>query len=108
LQDQLKLVPLSAYGKDYTPPPGKVDASIDMKTAVRDQVNAMDAVAYFTLLCELMKTNPPYKADAPMVAKMATIGIVPGQSFDKTKFNPDFAKRVPAGRVRSHHAALQI
>jgi hypothetical protein len=33
----------------YTPPPGKVDPSIDMKTAVREQVNRMDAVAYFTL-----------------------------------------------------------
>jgi hypothetical protein len=42
-----------------------------------------------------MKTNPPYKADATIVAKMAGIGIVPGQSFDKSKFNPDFAKRVP-------------
>ena len=95
LQDQVKLVPLRAYGKDYTPPAGTVDPAIDMKTAVRDQVNALDAVAYFTLLCELMKTNPPYKADAPMLAKMAAIGIVPGQSFDKSKFNPDFAKRVP-------------
>ena len=95
LQDQLKLVPLSAYGKDYTPPAGVVDPSIDMKTPVRDQVNRMDAVEYFTLLCELMKTNPPAKTDAPMVEKMATIGIVPGQSFDKSKFNPDFAKRVP-------------
>jgi hypothetical protein len=95
LQDQVKLVPLSAYGKDYRPPAGKVDPSIDMKTAVRDQVNRMDAVEYFTLLCELMKTNPPYKADAPTVEKMAAIGIVPGESFDKSKFNPDFAKRVP-------------
>lgn len=95
LQDQVKLVPLSAYGKQYTPPAGTVDPSIDMKTAVRDQVNRMDAVDYFTLLCELMKTNPPYAADAPMLAKMAGIGIVPGQSFDKSKFNPDFAKRVP-------------
>jgi hypothetical protein len=32
LQDQMKLVPLSAYGKPYEPPPGKVDPSIDMKT----------------------------------------------------------------------------
>jgi hypothetical protein len=95
LQDQAKLVPLSAYGKDYTPPPGKVDPSIDMKTAVRDQVNAMDTVQYFTLLCDLMMTNPPYKEDAPLLARMATIGIVPGQPFDKSKFNPDFAKRVP-------------
>ena len=96
LQDQVvKLVPLSGYGKDYTPPPGTVDPAIDTKTAVRDQVNRMDAVAYFTLLCELMKTNPPYKADAQLLARLATIGIVPGQSFDASKFNPDFAKRVP-------------
>src|SRR6478752_1645211 len=39
LQDQCKLVPLSSYGKPYTPPEGKVDPSIDMKTAVREQVN---------------------------------------------------------------------
>ena len=30
-----------------------------MKTAVREQVNRMDAVEYFTLLAELMKANPP-------------------------------------------------
>jgi hypothetical protein len=95
LQDELKLVPLSAYGKPYTPPVGVVDPSIDMKTAVRDQVNRMDAVEYFTLLCELMKTNPPTAADAPIVEKIAAIGIVPGQSFDKSKFKPDFVKRVP-------------
>jgi hypothetical protein len=39
LQDEIKLVPLSAYGKPYTPPLGKVDPSIDEKTAVRAQVN---------------------------------------------------------------------
>jgi hypothetical protein len=39
LQDEFKLVPLSAYGKPYTPPQGTVDPSIDMKTAVREQVN---------------------------------------------------------------------
>ncbi|HSI39867.1 MAG TPA: DUF1254 domain-containing protein [Xanthobacteraceae bacterium] len=95
LQDGLKLYPLSAYGKDWTPPVGKVDPSIDMKTPTRAQVNAMDAIEYFTLLAELLKTNPPTEADATMVEKLARIGIVPGQDFDKTKFNPAFAKRVP-------------
>lgn len=95
LQDQVKLVPLSAYGKPYTPPAGKVDPSIDMKTAVRDQVNRMDAVAYFTLLAELMKTNPPSAADAPALAKFARIGLVPGQDFDASKLRADFAKRIP-------------
>jgi hypothetical protein len=95
LQDEFKLVPLSSCGKPYTPPPGKVDPSIDMKTAVREQVNRMDAVAYFTLLCELMKTNSPAAADAPQIAKFAKIGIVPGQDFDASKLKADFLKRVP-------------
>ncbi len=95
LQDQVKLVPLSAYGKPYTPPAGTVDPSIDMKTAVRDQVNRMDAVAYFTLLAELMKTNPPSAADAPALAKFAKIGLVPGQDFDASKLRADFARRIP-------------
>jgi hypothetical protein len=95
LQDEFKLVPLSAYGKAYTPPAGKVDPSVDLKTAVRDQVNRMDAVAYFTLLCEMMKTNPPSGADAPQLARFAPLGIVPGQSFDASKLKADFVKRVP-------------
>src|SRR5215470_9007304 len=85
LQDEFKLVPLSAYGKPYTPPSGKVDPSIDMKTPVREQVNSLDAKAYFKLLAELMKDNPPAAADAPMVKKMAKLGIVPGQPFDGSK-----------------------
>ena len=35
----IRSVPLSAYGKPYTPPKGKVDPKIDMKTPVRDQVD---------------------------------------------------------------------
>ncbi|MCV9940411.1 DUF1254 domain-containing protein [Boseaceae bacterium BT-24-1] len=95
LQDEFKLVPLSAYGKPYTPPAGKADPAVDMKTAVRDQVNRMDAVSYFTLLCELMKTNPPSEADAAQLARFASIGIVPGQSFDASKLKADFANRIP-------------
>jgi len=82
LQDKMTAVPLSAYGKPYTPAPGSVDPSIDMKTSIRDQVNAMDAASYFKLFAELMKANPPTAEDSPMVAKLAKIGIVPGQDFD--------------------------
>jgi hypothetical protein len=95
LQDQCKLVPLSSYGKTYNPPEEKVDPSIDTKTAVRDQVNRMDAKAYFSLLAQLMKFNPPAEADGPAVARFARIGLVPGQDFDASKLNADFAKRIP-------------
>jgi len=88
LQDDVSIVPLSAYGKPYTPPAGKVDPSVDMKTAVRDQVNALGADEYFNLLAKLMKDNPPAAADKPMLEKMAKLGIVPGQSFDSSKLGP--------------------
>jgi hypothetical protein len=88
LQDEISLVPLSAYGKAYTPPPGKVDPGIDMKTAVRDQVNAMSAEEYFGLLAKLMESNPPRAADEPMVRKMADLGIVPGKPFEAAKLGP--------------------
>jgi len=92
MQDEISVVPLSAYGKLYTPPEGKVDPSIDMKTPVRDQVNALTAEAYFSLLATLLKDNPPAKADAPMVAKLAKLGIVPGQAFDASKLGEEGAK----------------
>jgi hypothetical protein len=55
IQDQYKLMPLSAYGKSYTPPPGRVDPSIDMKTPPREQVERMDTISFFKLLAELEK-----------------------------------------------------
>ena len=92
LQDKMSAVPLSSWGKPFTPDAGTVDAATDMKTAVREQVNALDAAAYFKLLAELLKTNPPAADDAPMVAKLARIGIVPGQDFDAAKLEPAVAK----------------
>ena len=85
LQDKFSVVPLSAYGKPYTPPPGMVDPGLDMKTGVRKQVDSFDIDAYFKRLAELMKTNPPTAEDAPIVARMAMIGLVPGQDFDPSK-----------------------
>lgn len=95
IQDQCKLVPLGSWGKEYAPPAGKVDPAIDMKTAVRDQVNKLDAAAYFTLLAELMKANPPVATDSREVARFASIGLVPGKDFDASKLKADFASRIP-------------
>ncbi len=85
LQDKFGLVPLSAYGKPYTSPPNEVDANFDTKTGVRDQVDAMGVKEYFSYLAKLMKTNPPSADDAPILGKLAAVGIVPGQDFDPSK-----------------------
>ncbi len=74
IQDQVSIVPLSAYGNPYTPAPGKVDPDIDMHIAVRDQVNKLDAASYFNLLAKLLKDNPPVIADAAAMDKMKQSG----------------------------------
>ena len=87
LQDKFSVVPLSSYGKSYTPPPAEVDASLNMKTPVIAQVQAMSIIDYFSYLAKLLKTNPPAAQDAPMVARMAKIGLVPGQDFNPSKLS---------------------
>ncbi len=98
LQDKFSLVPLGSYGTPYTPPAGQPDPNLDTKTAVRDQVDALDINTFFSRLAELMKTNPPSVEDAPVVAKMANIGLVPGKDFDPGKlgaFDKEAIKVVP-------------
>jgi hypothetical protein len=83
-QNELSLIPLSAYGKPYAAPLATVDASVDMKTPVRDQVNNMDVLSYFKLLAKLMKDNPPMDEDAQIISEMAKI---PGQDFDPSRLD---------------------
>lgn len=105
IQAQYKLTPLSSYGKPYTPPPGSVNPAWESNEPVREQVDAMDGATYFKLLAELMKTNPPVAADAPMVAAMAAIGLAPGQDFDAAKLS---AAQVAAVQAAPKPAQAEI
>jgi hypothetical protein len=110
LQDAFKLQPLSNWGKTYTPPAGKVDPAIDMKTAVRDQVNRLSTPEYFTLLADLMKRNPPAAADAPALARFKAIGLVPSQSFDGKALDSRWDRRLPElsyDRIMLHAMSLK-
>lgn len=99
LQDQYRLVPLSAWGKgDYKAPAGRVDSSIDMKTAVRDQVDRLSSADYFALLAELMETNGPVAADAPAMAQFARLGLVPGKPFEFASLSPAIQRAMTNAR----------
>ncbi|MCA3572438.1 MAG: DUF1254 domain-containing protein [Aestuariivirga sp.] len=94
LQDAFKLQPLSTWGQEYTPPV-KVDPAIDMKTPVRDQVNALSARDYFTLLSELMRRNPPAPADAPALENFARIGLDLVKGFDPAVLGDRMDQHLP-------------
>ncbi|MGR9088706.1 MAG: DUF1254 domain-containing protein, partial [Gammaproteobacteria bacterium] len=79
-QDGMKAVPLSAYGKKYRPPKGKVNPTQDTSTPP-DQIDKMDAATYFGMFADAMKANPPHANDYPIIDRMKRIGIVPGNPF---------------------------
>ena len=88
IQDQYKLTPLSAWGKDYTPP-SKVPVAkgVDAKTPGAEQVAKMDAATFFARLNTVMKDNPPAAADADAMKRFAAIGVAPGKPFDPAKLD---------------------
>jgi len=83
IQAQYKLTPLSGWGKaNYTPPKGKIDPALDMKTPPPVQIDAMTAATYFARFAELLKDNPPGPLDYPIMHRLERVGFRPGQSFD--------------------------
>jgi len=54
-----------------------------------DRVKAMDTVQFFTVFTNALKLNPPHPEDAPILKELASIGIVPGEDFDASKFTPE-------------------
>jgi hypothetical protein len=92
VQDGYKLVPLSKFGASYVPAKFAADPSFDAKTPPVDKLKRMSAAQYFDTLARLLKANPPPAADVPVLARLASIGIVAGQPFDPSHLDPAVAK----------------
>ena len=91
LQAQYKIVPLSAYGKPYAyqASPVNPNPGFSMTDKPQSVILDMDTSTYFNMMARLMGgTAPPAREDAPMLARMAKIGLVPGQQFDLSKLQP--------------------
>src|SRR6516165_6405024 len=88
IQAGYKVTPLSEWGKTPKPVEVKIDATVDMKTPPKTQIDTMEADKFFTYAAELLKVNPPHITDEPIIAQMRKIGIESGKSFDMAKVNP--------------------
>ena len=108
LQDEVKLVPLSAYGTEWTPPAGKVDPSIDMKTAVRDQVNAMDAVAVLHASLRVDEDQSPDGGGCPHGRENGPNRHRARPGLRQVQIRSVICEAGPGGRLRPHHAPLQV
>ncbi len=91
LQDQYKVVPLSAWGKDFTFVAPQVIAApgVALDEAPQKAILALGTEGYFNWLTRLMGTVAvPPAEDAPMHQRMAKIGIEPGKAFEISRLSP--------------------
>ncbi|CDF84489.1 hypothetical protein PKB_3142 [Pseudomonas knackmussii B13] len=83
LQDEYRLVPLSQWGRKYTPPTGlPVDPTVDNTTPPLRQINLMSATEVLTRFAQLLKQYPPHASDYPILQRMRRLGLEPGKDFD--------------------------
>jgi hypothetical protein len=104
VQAGYKITPISRSGGTAAPVAGVVDATVDMKTPPKVQVDTMPAARFFAYAAELLKLHPPHVTDQPIVAQMRRIGIERGKSFDIDKVDP----AIKAGLAGAPEAALKL
>ena len=78
LQDGLQLRSLADQAAGRTPPQATWAPAAHPPAPPIRQMQDMDVARFFAHLARLMVDNPPSAADAPMLAKLARIGVVPG------------------------------
>jgi len=83
------LKPLSYLNKSYTPPKNtNIDPTVDMDTPTVVQVNNLSTEEFFNMFISLLKDNPPYDYDAPMLEKFKKLGIKLDGEFDINPLDP--------------------
>ncbi len=108
LQAQYKITPLSAWGKafDYKTPP-VTNPGFSMTAKPIEVIKGFGIEDYFNRMAKLMAHEaPPAPEDAPMLARMATVGIAPGQLFDIKKLAPAVqaaVKDIPTTALETMH-----
>ncbi|MFI9505334.1 DUF1254 domain-containing protein [Nocardia sp. NPDC052566] len=97
IQEQIKLVPLSAWpaGKDL--PAAAPTSPPHPAVPPPQQVAELEPRAFFDRLCALLAVNPPAPADAPAMARFATLGIRPGGAVTGIA-DPDLAAAADAAK----------
>lgn len=97
LQKQYKLTPLSSWGQSYSPP-AEVEVKEDVdKSQTIERIKKMDAQEFYGRMAKLMKDNPPFAEDAPILEKLKFLGIEPGKDFTLNEISPNKARGLRKG-----------
>lgn len=91
VQDGMTLTPLAGRS------PQVIDPDVDVWTEALTLANAMSGVEFFTAASKVLERVPPHSTDFSILARIALMGIVPGQAFDVSRFSAEELAEVEAG-----------
>jgi hypothetical protein len=98
MQDGYTLTPL---GK---PVAHEVEPDLDTTTEALALVNDMSAMKFFAYAAEALKVIPPHATDFSLLARIAQLGIVPGQPFDASQFSQQEIGEIEAAATAAREA----
>jgi hypothetical protein len=97
IQQGLRLTPLSAYGAPHTPTNGSVEAALDSAPIPHRMLREIKAEEFFNQLAREMDANPPASGDRPILERLATIGLRPGEPFAWSDLSGEVREALVAG-----------
>jgi hypothetical protein len=90
------------------PVPSVAPEGMIITDAPLDIVNGLSAVEFFTYAARLLQTYPPHSTDFSILARIARIGITPGEEFDPTKLGDAGVAALEAGAKGALQHQLKI
>lgn len=87
-------------------PPHVIDTDHDTTTEAKNIVNQMSATEFFVTAAKALKVNPPHMSDFSIIARIAQLGIAPGQDFDPSRFSEGDLTKLQAGATGALQSIL--
>jgi hypothetical protein len=99
VQDGYAIRPLQ--DTEHRTDPSQVSATEPLRL-----VNGMSAVEFFSYACDAMLVNPPHPTDFSVLARVANLGIVPGEPFDASRLEAGVLGEIEAGTTAAGAAIV--
>jgi len=88
VQNTFAMTPLSAWQSSGQAIHMRADPGINMLATPRDQIARMTPPEFFAYVADLLRRHAPHATDQPLIARMARLGIKPGQRLRTDELSP--------------------
>ena len=97
VQNTFAITPLSAWQSSGQAVHMRADPGINMLTPPREQIARMTPPEFFAYVADLLRRHAPHATDQPLIARMARLGIKPGQRLRTDDLTPAVQRALRLG-----------